>query len=209
MINETGVRPIKQLLTKTHWMFDMDGTLTHAIHDFEAIKASLGLETGKPILESIADLPDNEAQAVHKKLDDIEYEIADKATAHPHADELLSLLQKNNCKIGIVTRNGHGIAKATLKACGLHSYFNNESIISRHCATPKPAPDGVELLLSRWSTNASSAVIIGDYLYDLEAGKSAGISTVHLDTTGKFAWPDYTDHGIESLAPLAQLWQQQ
>ncbi len=184
----------------------MDGTLTHAIHDFEAIKSELKLPEGKPILESIADLPEQEAKAVHQKLDAIEYDIADQATAHPFAEELLSCLKANKLTVGIVTRNGHGIAKATLKACGLHEYFTDESIIGRHCAEPKPAPDGVELLLSRWTTSASTAVIVGDYLFDLEAGKRAGVSTVHLDTSGQFPWPEYTDHGIQSLSELASLW---
>lgn len=184
----------------------MDGTLTNAIHDFDAIREQLGLPSGKPILESIAELPENEAAVINKKLDDMEYLIADKATLQPHADALLRTLQQNHRTLGIVTRNGHGIAKATLKACGLEHYFNDETIISRDCATPKPAPDGVELLLSRWKVDAQSAVMIGDYLFDLEAGKRAGTSTVHLNLNAKFDWPEYTDHGITSLSPLVDLW---
>jgi len=184
----------------------MDGTLTHAIHDFDAIRRDLKLPEGKPILESIAELPDDEASRVNQQLDDMEYEIAHKATAHPHSEELLTLLQKNDCRIGIVTRNGHGIAKATLAACKLDGFFTSQSIISRDCCTPKPAPDGVELLLSRWSADASTAVMVGDYLFDLESGKRAGVTTVHLDTEGLFPWPDQTDYGVVSLQSLAALW---
>lgn len=185
----------------------MDGTLTNAIHDFDSIREQLGLPSAKPILESIAELPENEATVINKKLDDMEYLIAEKATIQPHADELLRKLNKNHVTLGIVTRNGHGIAKATLKACGLDHYFSDETIISRDCATPKPAPDGVELLLSRWQADAQSAVMVGDYLFDLEAGKRAGVSTVHLNLDGEFSWPEYTDHGITSLSQLAALWQ--
>ncbi len=184
----------------------MDGTLTHAIHDFDAMRKDLKLPAGKPILESIADLPEDEAIKINQQLDDMEYDIADKATAQPHAEELLLLLEKNGCKLGIVTRNGHGIAKATLKACGLDAFFTSQSIISRDCACPKPAPDGVQLLLSRWSVNADSSVMVGDYLFDLEAGKRAGASTVHLDVNGEFAFPEFTDYGVTSLQTLAALW---
>jgi len=184
----------------------MDGTLTHAIHDFDAIRAGLKLPEGKPILESIADLSVTEAKRVNQELDDMEYEIANKATAQPFAEELLSLLIKNNCQVGIVTRNGHGIAQATLKACRLDAYFTTQTIIGRDCAKPKPAPDGVDLLLSRFSANASSAVMVGDYSFDLEAGKLAGTSTVHLDVDGQFGWPEFTDFGITSLEQLATLW---
>ena len=34
-------------------VFDLDGTLTVAIHDFESIKRTLDLPTDKPILESL------------------------------------------------------------------------------------------------------------------------------------------------------------
>lgn len=186
----------------------MDGTLTHAIHDFDEIRSTLRLPKGQPILESIAALPIDEAQRVNEQLDELEYDIASKATAQPHAKELLTLLQMNHCQLGIVTRNGHGIAQATLKACGLDAFFTTETIIGRDCAIPKPAPDGVQLLLSRLSADASAAVMIGDYLFDLEAGKRAGSSTVHFDTTGKFAWPEYTDYGVASLQELATLWKE-
>ncbi len=184
----------------------MDGTLTNAIHDFDAMREELALPAGKPILESIADLPDDEAKRINKALDEMEYGIAGKATAQPYAKELLSLLQKNHCHVGIVTRNGHGIAEATLKACGLDGFFTSHTIIGRECASPKPLPDGVELLLSRMSADAANAVMVGDYLFDLEAGKRAGTSTVHLNSAGNFAWPEFTDYGVTSLQCLATLW---
>lgn len=184
----------------------MDGTLTHAIHDFDALRAELNLPAGKPILESIAELPENEACVVNEKLDELEYKIASEATAHPHSEELLSLLKKNNCQLGIVTRNGHGIAKATLEAAKLDQFFTSENIISRDCCSPKPHPDGIELLLSRWSAQASSAVMVGDHWFDLEAGRRAGVTTVHLDVNGKFTWPEETDYGVVSMQSLAALW---
>ncbi len=199
----------------------MDGTLTHAIHDFDAIRSQLGLPAGQPILESIAKLPEQQAQQINQQLDELEYDLASQATAQPHSDELLALLSKNNCKLGIVTRNGHGIAKATLKACGLDTYFSDASIISRECCAPKPEPDGINLLLERWSADAGSAdessadensadsdstVMVGDHWFDLESGKRAGVTTVHLDPKGIFEWPNETDYAVVSLQDLAALW---
>ncbi len=209
-INQINTRNnhINTLRNKTHWLFDMDGTLTNAIHNFDSMRAKLKLPAGKPILESIAELSTDDAIRVNKALDEMEYDIAEQATAQPHAKELLTLLQEHNCHLGIVTRNGHGIAEATLKACGLNDFFTSNTIIGRECASPKPSPDGVELLLSRMSADATNAVLVGDYLFDLEAGKRAGTSTVHLDTTGNFAWPEFTDFGVTSLQDLTALWQE-
>jgi len=39
-----------------HWIFDMDGTLTLAVHDFDEIRKSLGIVEGKPILEAISEM---------------------------------------------------------------------------------------------------------------------------------------------------------
>lgn len=186
----------------------MDGTLTHAIHDFDDIRKQLNLPPGKPILESIAELPAAQAAEVNQQLDDLELEIAGHATAQPHSAKLLSQLTDQGHAVGIVTRNGHEIALATLKACGLDRFFKPEFVISRDCCEPKPSPDGVNLLLNRWSASNSSAVIVGDYLFDLEAGKNAGIATVHLDVEGAFLWPEYSDYNVTSLEPLAALFSQ-
>jgi phosphoglycolate phosphatase-like HAD superfamily hydrolase len=44
--------------------------------------------------------------------------------------------------------------------------------------------------------------MVGDFLYDLEAGKSAGVATVHLDTRGDVDWSEYTDIRVESLGEI-------
>ena len=191
------------LLSKTkHWLFDMDGTLTHAVHDFEAIKVQLDLPVGKPILESLAEMPAELAAKKHQLLDEIEFEIAELATAQAGSAELLQSLLDQGCNIGIVTRNGKAIAKATLKACGLDHFFPDNNIIGRDCAAPKLEPDGVTLLLSRLNAEPADAVMIGDYLFDLIAGREAGTATVHFDVVDRGTWPEWTDHKITSLNEL-------
>jgi phosphoglycolate phosphatase-like HAD superfamily hydrolase len=44
--------------------------------------------------------------------------------------------------------------------------------------------------------------MVGDYLYDLEAGRGAGVATVHLDTRGDVDWSHYTDVRVESLGEI-------
>jgi len=193
------------LLNKTHWIFDMDGTLTHAIHDFEAIREELGLPRGRPILESLAALPPEEESRLHKQLDELEYRIAEEATAQPGAEALLTSLQEAGATLGILTRNGKGIAYATLDACGLRRFFKDDDVISRNCCTPKPDGAGVSLLLDRWQASTDQAVMVGDYLFDLEAGRNAGVTTVHLDVNGEFAWPDMTDVGVKNLNQLIEM----
>lgn len=192
------------LKTKSHWLFDMDGTLTCAMHDFDAMRNTLGLPAGVPILEALSALEPTVARQKHRELDEMELQMAAHATAQPGSHELLELLQTQGTRIGIVTRNGRQIADETLKACDLDHFFAKDTIVSRDCCIAKPDPACVNLMLSRWSAKATDAVMVGDYLFDLQAGNSAGVATVHLDVTGDFAWPEITDVSVRSLPELTQ-----
>ena len=46
-----------------HWVFDMDGTLTVAVHDFAAIRVALAIPAEHDILTHLAELPADEAAA--------------------------------------------------------------------------------------------------------------------------------------------------
>ena len=183
----------------------MDGTLTVAQHDFEAIRKSLGLPEGQAILESLEQLPKAEAALIHARLHQIEIEIARGAQAQPGAQALLTALQAQGKQIGILTRNTRAGADATLEACKLMSFFEPDCILSRDCCAPKPEPDGIHQLIKQWNAPASDAVMVGDYVFDLLAGRNAGVATVHLDVTGAFPWPEYADVQVSALEELLRL----
>ena len=180
----------------------MDGTLTQAMHDFDAMRAQLKLPAGVPILEALDAMDADEAAAKHQELDEMELRMAADAKPQPGCVELLDALLEKGASLGIVTRNGKQIAEVTLAACGIDHYFTNSTIISRDCCTPKPDPAGVNLLLSLWQADPSKAVMVGDYLFDLQTGHSAGVATVHLDITKVFAWPELTDVSVSTLSEL-------
>ncbi|MFK8082570.1 MAG: HAD family hydrolase [Granulosicoccus sp.] len=190
------------LKNKTYWLFDMDGTLTNAMHDFDAMRTELKLPAGVPILEALAAMAPEEAAIKHRQLDEMEIRMAADATPQPGSTQLLEYLGSTGARLGIVTRNGREIADVTLRACELDGFFDEQSIISRDCCTAKPDPAGVNLLLSRWQGSATNAVMVGDYLFDLQAGHSAGTATVHMDVSGEFAWPEFTDLSVRSLHEL-------
>ena len=47
--------------------------------------------------------------------------------------------------------------------------------------------------------------MVGDYLYDLQAGKGAGVITIHLDRQGEFAWREVADICIREVADIEAL----
>jgi len=188
-----------------YWIFDMDGTLTRPVHDFSFIREKIGIEEGLPILEAIANMPQDKAEVVTRRLNEIEMEIAYQAVAQPGAESLLEQLKERGCRLGILTRNGEDIARVTLSVCGLERFFRPEMIVGRETCAPKPRPDGVLHLLNLWNAQKDETVIVGDYRYDIEAGYRSGIKTVHLDHSGLFEWPEFMHHGIRHLDQLPPL----
>lgn len=190
------------LQNREGWIFDLDGTLTVAAHDFDAIRAELGLTPGEPILEQLSALPPAEAAVRHARLDEIEWRIAGAARPAAGALALLQVLSSGGVRLGILTRNSHRNALRTLQACGLEAFFKPCCVIGREAAAPKPDPDGVLKLLAHWSLGPERAVVVGDYRYDLIAGRAAGTATAHVDPSGEFAWSEHADVEVRGLEAL-------
>ena len=190
------------LLARRHWVFDMDGTLTVAVHDFDAIRAELGLPAGRLILEALAERPEGERRALLMRLDAIELELARTAQAQPGASRLLAALRERGARLGILTRNSRENALLTLEASGLGAFFEPDHVLGRDEAEPKPSPAGVLRLLESWRADARSAVMVGDYRLDLLCGRAAGAVTVYLDPSGRFDFAELADHRVRRLDEL-------
>jgi HAD superfamily hydrolase (TIGR01509 family) len=191
------------ILGRLHWIFDLDGTLTLPVHDFAFIRRELGVPDGNDILVYLASLSADTVAPLHARLDEIEHELAERATAAPGAHELVERLSRSGVRLGILTRNSREIAMTTLAAIGCREYFRDEEIIGRGEALPKPDPDGILKLAERWGTSPQRSVMVGDYLFDLQAGRAAGAATVHVARPDGQVWPDCTDLAVASLAELA------
>ncbi len=190
------------LLARTHWIFDLDGTLTVAIHDFDAIRTELGLPQGQFILEALAARPEGERRRLLTQLDGIELRLARSAVPQPGAEALLGALAARGARLGILTRNSRRNAFETLHAAGLQRYFADDCVLGREQAPPKPSPAGAQRLLEGWKAAAGSAVMVGDYEFDLVCGRAAGATTVYLDPSGRFDFADLADHCIRRLDDL-------
>ena len=193
---------LDQITQRKLWIFDMDGTLTEAQHDFDAIRTTLKLPANRPILESIAALPAEQAKVVNIRLDEIELEISKTSKPADGAAELLETLLANDCKIGILTRNNLVNIQVTLEAAGLYHYFKDADLISRDCIAPKPAPDGIFHLVDRWQGHISDALMIGDSIHDIDAGNNADAVSIYYDPDGNFEHREQADVCVTSLREL-------
>jgi len=189
------------ILNRRHWVFDLDGTLTQAILDFAEIKRRLGLPPDQDILTSLAQMGDK-AEPLRRKLADIEFEMAGKARVAEGAEALLKALRERKTHTGILTRNRRSHALETLRVIGLAPYFEEIYVLGRDEAKHKPDPDGLLKLLQAWNADPGDAVMAGDYVFDLEAGRRAGAATVYVDPSGAFPYRHIADVSVARLDDL-------
>jgi len=184
-----------------HWVFDMDGTLTVAVHDFEAIKRALDIPLSDDILQHLAALPSAEAAAKHAWLLSHERALAEAAQAAPGALELVRELHARGCRLGILTRNAHELALLTLQAIGLQDCFASLDVIGRNEAPPKPAPGGLLHLAQQWRVAPQALVMVGDYRFDLECARAVGAQAL-LVNLPENPWPELCDGYAQDCAEL-------
>ena len=189
----------------THWIFDLDNTLADSAIDFDAMRRALDLPLGKPILEEIDTRPAADAAALHTRLEALARAYALRATPLPGAQALLAALAERGCPRGILTRNSRANALATLAACGRAGCVAADHVLGRDEAAPKPAPAGVQKLLAAWDAAPASAVMVGDFRYDLEAGRRAGGATIYYDPQDQGLWTDSADIRVQSQTELLTL----
>jgi len=180
-------------------IFDLDGTITQSYFDFDKIRKEMGGIEG-PILEALAKMPIEKQNELNPILNHYEYDAAKNATLNPNVDQLLKFLDKQKIKTGLLTRNTADNTAFVCKKFGLHF----DAIVTRDDAGPvKPDPFGYLLCCKQLGVDPTNTVMVGDYKFDLEAGKAAGARTI-LITTNK-DYPMYAhlaDNVIDDLGEI-------
>ena len=188
-----------------HWVFDMDGTLTIAVHDFLYIRRMLEIPEHADILGHLTSLPAAEAQQKHHWLLEHERQLALDSVPAPGAIELVQHLHGQGRELAILTRNAKELALLTLEAIDLLDYFSDRLILGREQAIPKPHPDGLLKIAQHWQITPTQMLMVGDFHMDLKAAQAAGSYAVQVNTTDNL-WPELTDfHAIDCQHLLTAL----
>ena len=186
--------------------FDFDGTLTSpGALDFPYIKRAIGCPAESPILEFIAGLADKaERDTARQILDRCELEAAAVSRPVSGCERLLNTLQDRNLKLGIISRNSPQSIARALENFENTSPADFDTIITRESpAAIKPAPDGILLAAGQLGLQPQQIIMVGDYVFDLQAGRAAGTHTVLLDTGSvRDAWIGEYDFVIDTLDQL-------
>lgn len=155
-------------------LFDMDGTLTVPVLDFEQIRCDVGVDG--PILEAIEALDaDRQAQA-WRVLHDHEARAARESELDVEAKSILNLAHQNRIPVALITRNTPASVRTVLEKHNLHF----DVVITRLEKPIKPAPDPIHLACHRLGVKAAQSWMIGDGDHDITAGNAAGATTIWI-----------------------------
>jgi HAD superfamily hydrolase (TIGR01509 family) len=181
-------------------VFDLDGTLTIPVLDFDAMRREIGL-TGGPILEAIQQMGEVERRRALGIIERHEAAAARRSVLSPGARELLDFLREAGLKIGLVTRNSRLSVEAFCRKHRVHL----DAVITRDDAPPKPSPEPVRQALGALGLKAKEAVFVGDHEIDRLAGEGAGVVTYIVRNHDRIRDDGPADRRLEHLAKLVDV----
>ena len=201
-MKDTPIRTIRAIL------FDFDGTLTRpGSLDFQQLREELASPAGAPILEYIQGLPPDRRRHCLSVLDRFEMEGAVRSRPNHGAEELIRELQASRLPLAVVSRNSRAAVLRALENFPSIGPSDFDVIISRDDdVPPKPHPDGIRLAAGKMGVSAAETLVVGDFHFDIDAGRRAGSPTVFL-TNGRMDPPETLppDYVVEKLAQVGTL----
>jgi HAD superfamily hydrolase (TIGR01549 family) len=181
-------------------LFDMDGVIVRQSLDFMAIKREIFGSTEGFILERMAGLDGAARARAQAILERYETQAALDAEPVDGALEFFGWLAGRGIRRGIVTRNSPKSVAIVRERLGL----TVDAVVTRDDAAPKPSPEPVLVACRRLGIAPAEGLFVGDYEFDMLAGRRAGITTVLFKNSVQ-PRSDNADHVIESFRDLQAL----
>ncbi len=182
-------------------IFDLDGVIIKSSLDFGLIaKEIFGSSSKKPVLEKIEELSSpTEKKRAFRILEKHEKRAALRAQLNAGIRQLLGLVRQRGMKTAIVTRNSQNSVGIILEKFHLHI----DCIVTREGIPPKPSKKPVLRACECMKLSPHEVVFLGDYEFDMLAGKRAGVGTILLRNSKQPA-SENADLEIDSIAELAK-----
>lgn len=182
-------------------IFDLDGTLTLPFLDFDAIRREIGVPVHPrtPLLEALDRMAPEARAAAEAILHRHEDLAARSSELQDGAAEVIAAIRRHGIPVALLTRNSRSSVKTVLARHGLAV----DCICTREDGPVKPAPDSVLAICDRFHVSPKSAWVVGDYLFDLQAGNAAGAITVLM--IGDSPVPEFATQAHHVIRRLSEL----
>lgn len=181
-------------------IFDLDGTLVTSSLNFAAIRDEIGCPEHDDVLAFLGSLPEERQQeamdVIHR------HELLDAHTSDwmPSARAFIERCAAEKIAMAIVTRNSLFPTRIKVE----RNAIPIQHIVTRETSRPKPDPAALLNIADHFNLPTDAMLMVGDYKYDLQAGRNAGMPTCLIN----FAHlPDYAhlaDYAFEHFGLLHQ-----
>lgn len=179
-------------------IFDLDETLVINEKPFEEVRIKIAKAYNmnpddlRPLYEKLLELNN---PAALQMLEEEEIRRAEESRPMPDLMSLIEFLRTRYIKLAILTRNCRKAVEKSLR----HYYGYFDIILTRDDGFElKPSPLPIYTILNTFSITPSEAIIVGDYDYDIDAGRIAGIKTIRMG-------PGYGDYNVLNIQELILL----
>jgi hydrogenase expression/formation protein HypE len=191
------------------FLFDFDGTLTKPGGlDFSIIRSTIGCPEKIPVLEFIRGIQNaGDRERALSELDRFETESAKSAFPNLDAEWIIRYLAERQVPMGIISRNRLKSILISLENFNDTSPSDFAVIISRdNSIEPKPSPEGIYCAVEKLGVPVEKTAVVGDFIFDIEAGRAAGAFTVFLgNKKPSDPCPMLCDMHISRLKELAHI----
>ena len=178
-------------------IFDLDGTITEPLIDFDQIRRELGFQPdSQPLLELMADMTPQQQKNAEQIILKHELLAAKNSTLNLGVKETLSKLRNTGRKIAILTRNKYDHVRIVAEKHNLRF----DCIFDRQSGPVKPDACGVFKICETFNLTPKETICVGDYLHDIQCAKTAGstaVLLVHKNTPQSFI--DLADFSIKNI----------
>jgi len=182
-------------------VFDLDGTLVVEQLDYDAIRRELGFPPCQPLLEGIAVLPEAEQFLAHAVLHRHEQAAALTARLNSGVLAFLDWLDARGVRRALFSRNSRAAVGVVLERCGLRF----DLVVAREDGPHKPSPHGLLHICSAWKLPPAEVLMIGDYLYDIQAGVQAGTRTALVTHGRSLPFEDQADLSFANFEAIPEV----
>jgi len=157
-------------------IFDMDGTITQPVIDWQQLRQRIGAPPERPIMDHIRALPEPDQSEATTILLETEWAATDQVPLNVGFTELYKEIRDLGLKTAVVTNNHGAALQNVLTQHGL----TFDVALSRDDGELKPAPDLILLALNRLGCHPEQAIGIGDSRLDVESCQQADVRCIYL-----------------------------
>ncbi len=190
-------------------VFDFDGTLTApGAIDFPGLREALGCPPGTYVLEYARSLSGDARVRAEAILGRFELEAAARSVPNSGAEEAVTWLHSRGIRVGVVTRNALATVERSLANFRRLSLADFEVVVTRDDEiSPKPDPEALLHAAARLGVAPARVMIVGDFEFDIEAGRRAGAITAYLpeDEHAPSYDADFTIGSLHELSGVVRL----